>query len=108
MSKPYFDPRTGEQITESQFIQRYTVNAFLWVEHPPEAAQTNSLPGITKFGPTCPGCGTGVAREVSPGVGEPCAFCAEKPQFQQARAPMLQLGAQPKPAYAPAHEPEAS
>ncbi len=85
--RPYFDPRTGEQITADVFMQRYTAAAFIHVEHPPERAVAADMPGLKRYGATCPGCGVGVTNE-----GDVCAFCAEKPQYEAARRAMFNLG----------------
>lgn len=92
----YFDPRTGEVITAHQFIERYTVNAFVFVERPTVAAPRPDMPGLTKFGFTCRGCGTSVERE-----GELCNECMHKPHLQ---SPMFIVEKQPVPRYEREHE----
>jgi hypothetical protein len=96
MADIYFDPRSGDPITGDEFIKRYTVNAFMFVERPKQAAQrAPTQPGLPAFGARCVGCGTSV-----PSLGETCAICSQKPEFAKMQRPMLELGEQPVPAYA--------
>ena len=96
MARHYFDPRTGDPISGEEFVRRYTVNAFMFVEHEPEPVRQATAPGLTKFGPVCQGCGTSVERE-----GLLCDMCRDKPHLQR---PLLDLGQYPRPAYLPESE----
>lgn len=90
----YYDPRSGEAITADEWVKRYTVNAFQWVERDrAPITGTADAPGLKQFGARCPGCGTAVEVD-----GVPCPMCEDKPQFQAPKA-MLILDAQPAPAY---------
>lgn len=92
--RPYFDPRTGAEITAEEFVQRYTVNAFIFVERDAVASVsdgTSGLPNLTKYGPVCRGCSTAVSTE-----GDLCPACVGKPQFQ---APTTLWAITPGPAY---------
>lgn len=94
-----YDPHTGRQITEQEFANRYggVIHAEIMRLAPRDTkVEQATVPGLKRFGATCPGCGVGVSREVQPGVGEPCPECRQKPQYQ---APMFQVGEQPRPAY---------
>lgn len=99
-SRDYFDPRTGERITGDEFVRRYSITAFVHVEHPP-APKASTQPGLASF-PVCIGCG--IAVEVK---GDVCATCAQKPQYQgRPTGPTATrvLAPQPEPAYAPKPE----
>ena len=88
----YFDPRTGEEITADEFVQRYTVNAFVFVERPREPlaapGRDPSLPSLKMQGGKCVYCGFGLAE------GETvCVMCAEKHNVPQAPATSWAIGA---------------
>lgn len=99
MSDIYFDPRSGDPIPAAEFIKRYTVNAFVFIERPKQAApRTPTQPGLPAFGARCIGCGTAVAKP-----GDTCAICSQKPEFAKMNAssrPMIETAPQPIPAYA--------
>lgn len=89
--RPYFDPQTGEQITAEQFVERYTVNAFVFVERTPEAYAkpgTASLPGLKTFGGKCRYCGLGLAEGQTV-----CDTCAEKHNVNRAPSTSWAIGA---------------
>lgn len=88
----YADPRTGEKLTEAQWIERYGVTAFAYVVRPttPDLSKPD-MPGLVAYDATCKGCGTAVEHK-----GDICDMCKDKPHLQ---SPMMVVGAQPRPPY---------
>lgn len=88
--RPYFDPRSGEEITAEEFVRRYTVNAFIFVERTATAdtSADASLPRLKTLGGKCTYCGLGLAE------GETvCEMCAEKHNINRAPATSWAIGA---------------
>lgn len=98
IDEPYFDPRTGEKITEQQWIERYSVTAFAYVARAPKPDLSKpDMPGLVGFSAVCKGCGTAVSKP-----GDLCDMCKDKPHLQ---SPMMVVGKQPRPAYEREPEP---
>lgn len=89
----YFDPQTGERISEETYKQRYGLAAFLGVRFTPHGIAADA-PGLPPFGPRCPDCGASVSRD-----GELCAQDAMKREAKAVPVFVRELAPQPEPAY---------
>jgi hypothetical protein len=89
----YFDPQTGERISELQYRERYGLAAFLPIRHTGHGLAADA-PGLPPFGPRCPDCGLAVTTE-----GALCTLCGAKRAARPVPVFAMVLDPQPEPAY---------